>query len=53
MTSLATSVPAAGDRWKINLYRMDRHGKAALAFSPILAGSFHTPARFGWLEFDE
>lgn len=52
LTSLASQPPAAGDRWKLNLYRMDRHGQAALAFSPILAGSFHTPARFGWLEFD-
>lgn len=51
-TSLAPNTPAAGDRWKLNLYRMDRHGNAALAFSPVLTGSFHTPARFGWLEFD-
>ncbi|MGV2339923.1 MAG UNVERIFIED_CONTAM: carbohydrate-binding family 9-like protein [Planctomycetaceae bacterium] len=49
LTSLTSQPPAAGDRWKLNMYRMDRHGQAALAFSPILAGSFHTPARFGWL----
>ena len=49
--SLSAAGPQPGDRWRMNLYRMDRHGRAFLAFSPILAGSFHTPERFGWVEF--
>jgi hypothetical protein len=38
-------------RWRINLYRHDAASKTGLAFSPTLTGTFHTPARFGWLEF--
>ena len=48
MKSLAP--PAAGTRWRLNLYRHDAAAKAGLAFSPVLTGTFHTPERFGWLE---
>ena len=41
----------AGTRWRANFYRIDRANRAFLASSPTLQGSFHTPARFGWLEF--
>ncbi len=51
LTALSETSPKAGTRWKINLYRHDRSETAFLAFSPILKGSFHTPERFGWLEF--
>ncbi len=51
LRALAEAKPAAGTRWRANFYRMDRAGKAGLAWSPALAGTFHTPARFGWLEF--
>jgi Carbohydrate family 9 binding domain-like len=51
MRSLATVPPAAGGRWRINLYRHDKANNAFLAFSPTLNGNFHTPARFGWIEF--
>ncbi len=51
LKSLAASLPAAGTRWRVNLYRHDKHAGAGLAFSPTLTGSFHEPARFGWLEF--
>lgn len=44
------TAPAAGARWRLNLYRHDAASKAGLAFSPVLTGTFHTPARFGWLE---
>ena len=50
MKSLSTEPPKAGTKWRINLYRHDAAGKAGLAFSPTLRGSFHTPERFGWLE---
>ncbi len=43
--------PSAVGRWRINLYRCDYANKAFLAFNPALTGSFHTPERFGILEF--
>jgi predicted TIM-barrel fold metal-dependent hydrolase len=51
LTALSQTMPKAGDRWKINLYRHDRSDNGFLAFSPTLKGSFHSPERFGWLEF--
>jgi predicted TIM-barrel fold metal-dependent hydrolase len=45
-------LPQAGTRWRANLYRIDRAHKAFLASNPVLAGSFHTPERCGWLEFE-
>ena len=43
--------PMPGGRWRINLYRCDYANKAFLALNPVLVGSFHTPERFGVLEF--
>ena len=43
--------PATGSRWRLNLFRHDTAHQAGLAFSPTLSSSFHTPERFGWLEF--
>ncbi len=43
--------PDAGERWRINFYRHDKASGAGLAWSPTLTGTFHEPARFGWLEF--
>lgn len=51
MASLSETPPTPGSRWRANFYRHDRHHRAGLAFSPTLTGSFHTPQRFGWLEF--
>jgi predicted TIM-barrel fold metal-dependent hydrolase len=51
MKSLSAAPPQKGTRWRLNLYRHDAAGKAGLAFSPTLTGTFHTPERFGWLEF--
>lgn len=45
--------PRVGDRWSINLYRLD-HGRGGVegqAFSPVKEPDFHNLARFGWLEF--
>jgi len=50
MKALSATAPQPGARWRINLYRHDAAGKAGLAFNPTLTGTFHTPARFGWLE---
>ena len=50
MAALSAIAPKAGTRWRINLFRHDAAARVGLAFSPALTGSFHTPARFGWLE---
>ena len=51
MRSLTTEPPEPGTRWRIDLYRHDTGTKGFLAFSPTLTNTFHTPERFGWLEF--
>jgi hypothetical protein len=54
LRSLATEVPAPGARWRVNFYRIDRpEGKERelTAWSPTLRANFHTPERFGYLEF--
>jgi predicted TIM-barrel fold metal-dependent hydrolase len=49
---LTEKIPTTGTRWWLNLYRIDRANNAFLAFSPVLTGSFHTPQKFGLLEFE-
>ncbi len=51
LKSLTNTPPAAGTKWRINLYRHDKEHGAGLAWSPTLTGTFHQPSRFGWLEF--
>ncbi len=53
MKAISAVAPAAGTRWRINLFRHDTAGNAGLAFSPALTGTFHTPERFGWLELSK
>lgn len=53
LKALSSEPVIAGTRWRLNLYRIDRANRAFLAFNPTLNGSFHTPERFGWLEFTE
>jgi hypothetical protein len=44
--------PKDGDRWRLNLYRIERKPKDQLiAWSPTLKPSFHTPSRFGEVTF--
>ncbi len=44
--------PRPGDRWRANLYRVERRpSPASLAWSPTLVGDFHRPDRFGDLVF--
>jgi predicted TIM-barrel fold metal-dependent hydrolase len=52
LTALSDAAPKFGTRWRINLFRHDREHRAGLAFSPTLNRTFHTPERFGWLEFE-
>lgn len=44
--------PLPGDRWRANLYRVERRpAPASLAWSPTLVGDFHRLDRFGELVF--
>jgi hypothetical protein len=44
--------PRVGDRWRMNLYRVEqRPAPASLAWSPTLQEDFHIPAMFGELVF--
>ena len=44
--------PLPGDRWRANLYRVEKKpSRASLAWSPTLVGDFHRPDRFGDLVF--
>lgn len=47
--------PQSGDRWRMNLYRIDRgiERDEYSAWSPPGRLNFHTPSRFGILEFTE
>lgn len=53
LKSAAKVAPAPGTHWRMNLFRCDRANRAGLAWRPVLRGSFHTPDRFGVLEFAE
>jgi len=53
LSALSETLPAAGTRWRVNLFRLDRANHAGLAWSPPLNGTFHMPERFGVLEFVE
>ena len=44
--------PNDGDRWRLNLYRIERKPQEEYsAWSPTLNPSYHTPARFGEITF--
>ena len=46
--------PKPGDKWGMNLYRIDKKPeRAGLAWSPIMKGDFHTPSMFGNWGFSE
>ena len=46
--------PLPGDRWRANLYRVEKKpSPASLAWSPTLVRDFHRPERFGDLVFSE
>lgn len=53
MKSLASDKTQTGARWRLNFFRCDRANNAFLAWSPTLTGNFHTPEKFGVLEFVE
>jgi len=44
--------PQAGDRWRLNLYRLEKlPAPALLAWSPTLKDDFHLPGMFGEIVF--
>lgn len=46
--------PQPGDRWRMNLYRVEQRPKPAeLAWSPTLQDDFHVPKRFGEIVFTD
>jgi hypothetical protein len=51
LDAISATKPAAGTRWRLNLFRCDCAHKANLAWSPTLGTTFHTPDKFGVLEF--
>jgi hypothetical protein len=53
MSALSEKKPSPGARWRLNLFRCDRANSAFLAWSPTMNGNFHTPEKFGTLEFAE
>ncbi|MDR0965217.1 MAG: carbohydrate-binding family 9-like protein [Myxococcales bacterium] len=56
LTDVPRWPPRPGDRWRVNLYRLEWHSERkrneGSAFSPPLVGDFHHLPRFGWLEFE-
>ena len=53
LATLGDARPAAGAKWRVNLYRSDRAGNVFLAWNPTLTGTAHTPDRFGVIEFSQ
>jgi hypothetical protein len=53
VSAISASKPAPGNLWRINHYRCDYANKQFLAWNPVLVSTFHTPDRFGTLEFAE
>lgn len=46
--------PRPGDRWRLNLYRVEsRPVPALLAWSPTRKDDFHLPGMFGWIVFTD
>jgi hypothetical protein len=44
--------PVAGDRWRMNLYRVEKYpAQAGLAWSPTYKPDFHKPSMFGEIVF--
>ncbi len=52
VVTAANRPPKAGDRWRLNLYRVEsKPAKAGLAWSPTMRPDFHMPSMFGELVF--
>jgi len=53
LNALSSAKPTLGTQWRLNFYRCDVANHASLAWNPTLTTTFHTPERFGVLEFAE
>ncbi|MEW6742276.1 MAG: amidohydrolase family protein [Planctomycetota bacterium] len=51
LVAFAVPAPEPGTRWRMNLFRRDCANQASLAWRTVLRPTFHTPERFGILEF--
>jgi predicted TIM-barrel fold metal-dependent hydrolase len=51
LKAFTDAAPKAGTRWRANFYRCDRASQSSMAWNPTLTQTFHTPAKFGILEF--
>lgn len=51
LRALSEKKAGPGTRWRANFYRIDRTQGAFLAWNPTMTQTYHTPSRFGWLEF--
>ncbi len=51
LKALSDRPPKPGTRWLLNLYRCDRANHASMAWNPTGTGTFHTPEKFGVMEF--
>ena len=54
--SLSAAPPKTGDRWRVNFCRIDRPPggpRELTSWSPAGRANFHTPERFGIMEFTE
>ena len=57
--SVTNASPAVGSRWRANFYRIDRPSRDGsvprelTAWSPPMRPNFHTPEKFGIIEFTE
>ena len=52
LAAFEAPLPEPGTRWRMNLYRCDRANEAFLSWRAVLTRTFHTPERFGILQFD-
>ena len=44
--------PKLGSRWRLNVCREEKPSKENASWAPV-GGKFHSPGKFGWLEFAE
>ena len=54
VVTAANRPPRAGDRWRMNLFRVESRPAAwGAAWSPTMQGDFHIPAAFGEIVFSD
>ncbi|MDD3927701.1 MAG: carbohydrate-binding family 9-like protein, partial [bacterium] len=51
--AFGVSAPGPGDTWRINLCRTQQPGKEYSSWAPVSSKGFHSPERFGFVDFVE